>query len=266
MQRFTDQNYLTQNQYKNSGNLDARVAIHKNFSTNPYGWFNWVFDELTKLPANASILELGCGSGELWKECADRIPAGWDITLTDLSDGMLDSARRNLTPLERSFKFEKVDAQSIPYQDRAFDAVIANHMLYHVPNRIKALTEIKRVLKNDGGLIATTVGENHMREMYQWLKRVNLNSRADIFVNPFILENGLEELKTVFSSVEKTQYIDHLEITEAQSIVDYLRSSIGAEDLSENEFAIVQQELITAIKTDGKISITKDSGMFKATK
>lgn len=255
-----------QNQYKNSDNLDARVAIHKRFSTNPYGWFNWVIDDLTKLPANANVLELGCGSGELWKERADRIPAGWNITLTDLSEGMLDSARHNLTATKLGFKFEKVDAQSIPYQDRTFDTVIANHMLYHVPDRIKALTEIKRVLKDDGNFIATTVGENHMQEMYQWLKRVNLNSRSDMFVNPFALENGLEELRKIFSSVEKTQYIDRLEITEAQPIMDYIRSSIGAEELSEKELAIVQQELVAAIKMDGKIFITKDSGMFKAAK
>ncbi|MBI3170151.1 MAG: class I SAM-dependent methyltransferase, partial [Chloroflexi bacterium] len=96
MSRFTDQNYLTQSQYKDSSNLNARLAIHKRFSTNPYGWFNWVFDKLAALPADANILELGCGSGELWKECASRIPAGWVLTLTDLSGGMLDSAWRNL--------------------------------------------------------------------------------------------------------------------------------------------------------------------------
>ena len=87
-----------------------------------------------------------------------------------------------------------------------------------------------------------------------------------MFANPFKLQNGLEELKRVFSSVEKTQYIDRLEVTEAQPIIDYIRSSIGATDLSENELAATQQELVNAIRKDGKISITKDSGMFKAMK
>ncbi len=65
MQRFTDQTYLTQDQYKDSSNLDARIVIHQKFSENPQGWFNWVFDELLKLPADASVLELGCGTGEM---------------------------------------------------------------------------------------------------------------------------------------------------------------------------------------------------------
>ena len=94
--KFTDQQYLKTDQYKDSSNLDARVAIHQRFSTNPYGWFRWIFDTLLKLPSSARILELGCGHGLLWKENVDRIPSGWMITLSDLSPGMLDAAWRNL--------------------------------------------------------------------------------------------------------------------------------------------------------------------------
>jgi len=264
--RFTDQKYLIQDQYKDAGNLDARIAIHQRFSTNPQGWFNWVFDTLELLPANANILELGCGPAFLWKECTNRILAGWVITLTDLSDGMLDAAWRNLVPLGRNFKFEQMDAQSIPYGDKTFDAVIANHMLYHVPDRRKALTEIKRVLKDDGCLIATTVGDGHMKEIYQWLKRVNLNPRSDMFSNPFTLENGMSEIMGVFSKVEKTQYKDNLRVTEVQPIVDYIRSSIGAVDLSEEKLGELKKELTEILEKEGEIFITKDSGLFKAVK
>ena len=96
MSKFTDQEYLKTDQYKDSSNLDARVAIHQRFSTNSYGWMNWVFDHLLTLPADAKILELGSGTGLLWKENANRIPSAWDITLSDLSAGMLDSTWRNL--------------------------------------------------------------------------------------------------------------------------------------------------------------------------
>jgi ubiquinone/menaquinone biosynthesis C-methylase UbiE len=266
MQRFTDQQYLTQDQYKDSSNLDARIAIHQKFSVNPQGWFNWVFDALNQLPENANILELGCGSAEMWKECASRIPAGWKVTLTDLSDGMLDAAWRNLVPLGRGFKFEQMDAQFIPYGDKIFDAVIANHMLYHVADREKTLTEIKRVLKDDGRLYATTVGKTHMQEMYQFLKRVNRNPRPDMFVNPFTLESGAEQLREVFSSVEMTRYADNLQVTEIEPLIAYLRSSIGAADLSEEKLVELKKDLIAALEKEGKIFITKDSGLFEALK
>ena len=47
----------------------------------------------------------------------------------------------------------------------SFDAAIASHMLYHVPDRVKALAEIKRVLKPGVTFYAATLGENSMREM-----------------------------------------------------------------------------------------------------
>ncbi len=90
MSKFTDQQFLKTDQYRDSTNLDARLEIHRRFSTNSYGWFNWIFDTLLKLSANAIILELGCGPAYLWKECSHRIPAGWDITLSDLSSGMVE--------------------------------------------------------------------------------------------------------------------------------------------------------------------------------
>ena len=266
MQRFTDQKYLTQDQYKDSGNLDARIAIHQRFSSNPQGWFNWVLDTLVQVPENAIVLELGCGAGTMWKECSGRIPAGWAITLTDLSDGMLDAAWRSLVTLGRGFKFERVDAQSIPYDDKTFDVVFANHMLYHVPDREKALTEIKRVLKDDGRLIATTVGGAHMQEMYRFLNHVNINERPGMFSNPFTLENGLEQLQNVFSRVKKSQYLDNLQVTEIAPLIAYIRSSISATDLSEEKLDELKKELIAALEKEGKIFITKDSGLFEALK
>lgn len=266
MQRFTDQQYLTQDQYKDSSNLDARLAIHQRFSTNPQGWHPWVFDQLLQLPANATVLELGCGNAILWKQNADRIPAGWSVTLTDLSDGMLDSAWRNLVVTGRSFKFERCDAQSIPYADDTFDAVIANHMLYHVADRKAALTEIRRVLKAGAYFFASTVGESHMKEMYGWLQRVNKNPRPDMFTNPFTLESGPAQLQEVFPNVEKSQYADNLHVTELEPLMNYIRSSIPSEDISMVEFEALQKELSAALAKDGNIFISKDSGLFKAAK
>jgi ubiquinone/menaquinone biosynthesis C-methylase UbiE len=266
MSRFIDQNYLKTDQYRDSSNLDARIIIHKRFSTNPYGWFNWVFDTLVKAPANVQILELCCGSGAMWKQCADRIPAGWVITLSDLSDGMLDSAWRNLVVTGRNFKFEQIDAQSIPYPDETFDVVIANHMLYHVPDRLKALAEIKRVLKEDGRFIATTVGENHLKEMNPWLKRATTEAGYATFAQFFNLENGATQLHEFFSSVSLFRYEDNLKITEVEPLMAYLRSTIRGGKLSQTELAKIETELTALLAKEGEIFITKDSGLFEAAK
>jgi ubiquinone/menaquinone biosynthesis C-methylase UbiE len=265
MSRFTDPNYLKTDQYRDSTNLDARAAIHQRFSTNPYGWFNWVFDALTKLPTNACILELGCGPGYMWKECAQRIPAGWTITFSDLSPGMVDAAWRNLVVNGRNFKFEQIDAQSIPYPAETFDAVIANHMLYHVPDRRKALSEIKRVLKADGRLFAGTLGKDHMREMWDQLESVVRITRETI-TSAFTFENGKEQLLEFFSRVELSCYEDSLRVTDVSAIMAYVRSMTSTAEFSEEQFLSIEREFTEAMKKNGKIFITKASGLFEARK
>ena len=266
MSKFTDQQYLKNDQYKDTSNLDARVTIHKRFSTNSYGWFNWVFDALAKLSANAMILELGCGPAYMWRECSSRIPAGWDITLSDLSAGMVDAAWRNLVVTGRAFRFKEIDAQSIPFEDETFDAVIANHMLYHVPDKPKAIAEIKRVLKTDGRFFATTVGDNHLKEITNWFRQIHKSEVWDSFANLFTLENGLGQLKPFFPNVRVLRYEDSLHVTELEPLIAYFRSGVRAGELSENEFMKLRSDLEKELKEKGKIFIQKDSGMFEAVK
>jgi SAM-dependent methyltransferase len=178
---------------------------------------------------------------------------------------MLDSAWRNLVVLGRSFKFEKIDAQSIPYADKTFDAVIANHMLYHVPDRKKAMAEVKRVLKNDGILFATTVGKGHMLEMYNWILRASGGKQGMVTLS-FTLENGKEQLQEFFSRVELTHYPDGLRVTDSGMIAKYIRSMASAEDLLEEELQSVERELTEMMDRNGEILISKDSGLFIARK
>ena len=266
MSKFTDQQYLKNDQYKDSSNLNARLVIHERFSTNSYGWFNWVFDALVKLPADTKILELGCGHAALWKSVADRIPADWDITLSDLSSGMLDSAWRNLVVTGRSYQFKEIDAQEIPFEDETFDAVIANHMLYHVPDKAKALAEIKRVLKTDGRFFATTVGDNHLKEITDWFQRIHKSEVWESFSNLFTLENGTSQLQPFFPNVIMSRYEDNLHVPELEPLIAYFRSGVRAGELSEDEFEKLENDLKEELKEKGRIFITKDSGLFEAVK
>jgi len=264
--KFTDQQYLKTDQYKDSSNLDARVTIHKRFSTNPYGWMNWVFDSLLKLLEGAKILELGCGPGYLWKENISRIPAGWRLTLSDLSSGMLDAAWRNLVVTGRAFQFKEIDAQSIPFEDETFDAVIANHMLYHVPDRPKAIAEIKRVLKPNGHLFATTIGQYHLKEIANWIRQVNPGTDFISFGSPFTLENGFEQLKQFFAQVTLSRYPDSLQVTEVEPIIAFILSTSHAAEIVAQKLAKLANELEQELKENSKIFIQKDSGLFEAVK
>lgn len=260
------QDYLRNEQYKTADNLSARMDVHHLYSRNKHGWFQWVFDQFD-LPPEAHILELACGRGDLWNVNMRRIPAGWKLTLTDFSEGMLTETKARLTDAPRPFNFKQADIQSIPFEDGKFDAVIANHMLYHVPNKPRAFREILRVLKSNGRFYAATVGENHLREL---TKLVNDFYGADAFdfaprKLDFILENGAAQLESFFKNVQLHRYEDSLEVTQAESLVNYVLSGYSSQSLKPraDEFrAFVAQE----IKTHGAIHIFKDSGMFIANK
>ncbi|MCH8206807.1 MAG: class I SAM-dependent methyltransferase [Chloroflexi bacterium] len=105
------------------------------------------------MPAVSRILELGCGPAELWVKNIDRVPSAWRITLSDLSEGMVREARQNLQSGVSRFSFAVCDAQRVPFDDESFDAVIANHMLYHVSDRQRAYAEIRRVLRPGGAAL-----------------------------------------------------------------------------------------------------------------
>jgi SAM-dependent methyltransferase len=265
MSKMSDQAYLLSDQYQDASNLDARIRLHARFSTNKYGWQRWAFDQFALSP-QSRILELGGGNGALWRKNLDRIPEGWDITLSDLSPGMLEDARQNLCASQRRFQFEIVDAQSIPFESESFDAVIANHMLYHVPDRTKAFSEIRRILKPGGRCYASTVGRTHLQELDELVGRFAPDpelwaASRDL---PFLLETGMAQVCAWFSEVTLCRYKDALVVTEADPLIAYVLSSTAKSFFVGDRLAAFTQWVERELALHGAIHITKDTGMFKA--
>jgi ubiquinone/menaquinone biosynthesis C-methylase UbiE len=263
MTQSSHSNYLLNQQYKDGSRLSARGYLSARFRTNPYGGFRWLFDHF-RLPAESRMLELGCGLGWLWRQNLDRISAGWDITLSDFSQGMLDETKQNLHASSHPFQFAIVDAQEIPYADGEFDAVIANHMLYHVPDRPKALAEIRRVLKPEGRLYASTLGKDHLREMgvFRVDGKFEMGSRL-----PFNLENGEPQLRSFFSEVRIYRREDALIVTEAEPIVAYFLSLPSYRYAVEKDRSFeeqLRQRVETYMAEHTSIRLSSDTGLFEA--
>jgi SAM-dependent methyltransferase len=164
------------------------------------------------------------------------------------------------------FDFQTVDVQSIPFEDAQFDAAIANHMLYHVPNRPKALAEVRRVLKPGGLFFAATNGLKHLPELSELLHPFapDVDIQREFRVDNFSLENGAEQLEAYFSDVELLRYEDSLAVTDAEPILDYLQSTHIKDSLNDAAVEQIRQTVIQAIQKDGHYRIHKDSGVFRA--
>jgi ubiquinone/menaquinone biosynthesis C-methylase UbiE len=261
-----DANYLLNDQYRDAANLNARAQLHARFSTNRSSWFRWLFDQLA-LPAHASVLEIGCGPGWFWQENRDRLPSGWAITLTDFSPGMLAEAQGNLSPLARPLSFRRVDAQDIPLPDASQDAVFAHFMLYHVPDRQRALSEIQRVLKPTGCLYAATNGADNLREIDDLVLSVAPELEpGGVFVHAreFTLENGAHQLLRQFSDVRASWYDDELLITEVEPLIAYILSGPARARLNHERVARLRESAARTIAEQGSLRVRKSTGVFTA--
>ena len=145
-------------QYQNATNIASRIRLHRLYSVNKEGWFPWIYRNL-ELKNGLKVLEIGCGNGMLWKENIQKIPDSISITLSDLSEGMLRDARRNIGQKDKRFEFEILDAEKIPFMAETFDLVIANHMLFYCEDLSQTCREVARVLKKSGRFICSTYAQ-----------------------------------------------------------------------------------------------------------
>jgi len=264
-------------QYLNSSNIGARINLHAKYSVNQQGWFPWIFEQCglgRSEGRDASVLELGCGNGSFWLENWERIPKGLRGMVSDASEGMLREARKAIngrgTEKKKDgarFEFRVIDFHEIPCEDESFDLVIANHVLFYAKDFSKVLQEIRRVLRPGGRLICSTYGTAHMKEISalaaEFDDRIVLAEQS--LYEIFGKENGGEILKPYFETVEWRQYEDHLLVTEAEDLVDYVISCHG----NQNRYIVNDYKAFRQF-VEGKIwkgfYVTKDAGAFVAGK
>lgn len=249
-------------QYKNAKNLNDRILLHEKYSTNKQGWFSWLFEKIDFSRINR-LLELGCGNGKLWQENKVEL-RNREIFLSDISDGMIDEVRNKLGS---DFNCIVANAEKIPFKDAYFDAILANHVLFYLNDLNLGLKEISRVLKCDGIFYCSTYGKEHMKEITEIVQnfdaRINLSNHS--LYDIFGLENGEAILKHYFSNVERMDYQDSLEITESKPLIDYIMSCHGNQNEILGPRLFEFKEYIESIlKSEGKIIVTKQVGMFKA--
>jgi SAM-dependent methyltransferase len=266
MSHVSDPAYLRHDQYRDATNLLDRMSIHDRFSTNPQPWQRWVFDHLDGAP-ESRWLELGAGPGMLWRANQDRLPAGWRVVLSDFSPGMVGEARQHLAADGR-FAFLVADARALPFRDASFDGVIANHMLYHVPDRPAALAEIRRVLRPGGRLFTATNGPAHMQELDDLLQRFDPEQPSGRlggqFSANFGTQNGQAQLAPFFHPVIRHDFADGLIVTEGEPLVAYIGSLAGSRGMDRDQRAALRGFIAAELAAHGPIRITKETALFEA--
>ena len=265
--KITNMEKSVKEQYKSDKNLNLRSNLHS-YNNNKVDWDKWCFNQIDFIK-NARILELGCGPGKLWYKNKDNIDNTLNITLSDFSKSMLKIAKDKLQEINQNFIYKEINAEDIPYEDESFDVVIAQHMLYFVPNIEKALAEIKRVLSQGGMFYVSANSCDSMAELNKLAEKFapNLGLDNNGFSNRFDLENGKSILEKYFSEINIEILEGKIIVDDAKPVVSYKASTIqGSSILVGEKKKEFTKYLEDYIRKNGNISITTKTCMFKARK
>ena len=116
-----------------------------------------LFKELTKDISGNKCLEVGCGRGSISSYFAD---AGFDCTLLDYSQSVLDTAQKIFKRNNHKAQFVNGDANALPFEDESFDVVVSIGLLEHFEDIEKPIKEQYRILKKGGVFLGYIVPEN----------------------------------------------------------------------------------------------------------
>jgi SAM-dependent methyltransferase len=251
---------LATGQYRDSSKLMARMRIHLK-----YGARN-ALDLLPtrlRIPAGASVLEVGCGPGRFWERAAAAFPADLDILLTDLSPGMMEEALARVRGVGRWDKVrgQVADVMALPFADASFDVVMAMHMLYHAADPAAAVTEIARVLRPGGMAVVTTNGLGNFSAVTELSHAVFGGSSIDPGAAAFSLEAGEGIMRRYFDSVEVMRSVDVLRVTDPADVVAFLLSYPPGDGAAPEVCARLEAKVEEAFAAGGGVfPITRDSG------
>ncbi len=258
-----EQSYV-RSQYGTDENLSIRIRTHELYSETNVDFAAWVLDSIP-WDGDEVVVDVGCGSGGYIDAARKRARAYF---AGDLSLGMLQSLDGRGVPRLN------LDAQALPLQHETADVILANHMLYHVPDISRALREFGRVLRPGGRLLAATNSGSNMAELaslgIEVAKKLNVSEQPDLAPDlTFTLETGAEFLQEQFAHVERRDLPGALVFAEPQPVIDYvgtmyeryerfLRDDVQWHDFAEALRAILQRK----IERDGEFRVNKLAGVF----
>jgi SAM-dependent methyltransferase len=223
----TDRDILTQKVYATDETLAVRQRTHELYSVPKINFTEWVLDRIP-WHGDEQVLDIGAGPGTYFDLVVDHIPDG-RLVAGDLSFGMARKASRH--PNARCIT--NSDAQAMPFSTGTFDVVLANHMLYHVPDLDSALAEIRRVLKPTGCVVAATNSQYNLPEFEQLIRRTyHLLGAVGPEAEPmrqisyqFQLEDGTAKLARHFFAVARYDLPGAFIFPAVQPAIDYINST-----------------------------------------
>ena len=167
---------------------------------------------LLNLKENMRFLDVGCGTGWALGEISRRLDDKGEFCGIDMSDRMIEKTAGNYGG-RNNFRFITANAESIPIRNDLFDTVICTNSFHHYLNPLKALKEIRRLLKSGGTVYILDLSADYL------IIKV-LDKASKTFDRSHVKLYSTREFKKLFENAE-------LIYSETKTIFSYQKIQIG---------------------------------------
>lgn len=222
------------------------------------------------------VLDVGCGTGVVARECARRVGAAGSVTGLDVSEEMLIVARR----LAPGIRWVQGDADSLPFEDGAFDRVLCQFALMFFPDPVRSVGQMWRVMAKGGRLAVSVSGRLEDSPvnlaLAQLIRRRAGEAGLDIVNSVYVLGDTADIEQTFASGgVESVTIETEWGVTRSSSIAAFVETEIrGWAPLSElfDDQALealiedAQGELAFSVADDGRVEFSSPSHTVTAVK
>jgi len=260
-ERWTDPSFLRSVQYADPSNCEARQSIYA-YQQPRLRIHDWALD-LGDLAGDETVLDVGCGNGSYLAALQRRGHRGLVVGM-DFSAGMLRSVRAS--DRDGPQPVVQGDAAALPFASGSVDVALAMHMLYHVPDRARALLELRRVVSREGVLLVVLNGSQHSAELRALVRRwfAETGARAVPPRQSLDADAGESLLSRYFSVARHDAPAAQLVMSEPRPVVEYVRSMSfirpGPEAGDEEALlAFVAEAVSSSIAAEGAFRITTAS-------
>lgn len=254
MTLWSDPGFLRRVQYGTDANLRARQSMYA--YQRPYIDLVARVIDLADAPPDATVADIGCGNGYYLAELARRDHRG-RLLGVDMSTGMLAAARGRA----RGATLVAGDAAALPLPDDIADATMANHMLYHVPDRERALAELRRITRPGGRVIVVLNGADHLHELRAAigaaLRDLGLERARP---ETTTLDDAEPMLGSLFTDVTRHDFVSALHLPGPEPITGYVRSMSVVKHRADPE--VLAAAVLSQLPDDGRqpFTVTTHSG------
>ena len=231
-----------------------RIETHERYSENREPFHPWVLRHVGARPGDR-LLDVGSGPGDYHAHLS-----GVRVVALDMSAGMLAKVR---IPKVRA------DAQALPFRAASFDRVMANHVLYHVPDQRQALREMRRVLTAGGRAVITTNSSDSLGRLFELLNEAGRKEGLlpERTVGARFSFDDAPMVREIFPAAQIELYRDAFVFPAVEPVVAYVASGAPSrlpEDVRARVLADFARRVSAVIEREGIFRVEKTAGCFVA--